>query len=279
MLSETRKSIILHAIKNDADCGAGLEDSLSLEEMLFYIRNLQDLGSRVGKETIQKAIKLLRRHRPWYILTVGDEDIPYIENDRGYVFSDPGAGMQAKKVFASMGHQFDLMKTEPYDELPFDMFARYGVQTVSINKGTFGIALKTDILSKNTIENKALYNAVLKFAVASKLGAENIAELDRKVSEEILRSDLYYIPESNMSSPMQEIIEFSDGSSAIGGYLFSDRKEASLVYLDKISQLRKAPARKLMRTDPLIGKYVLNPGSINLLVSQAIIDAVVKKEI
>ena len=40
------------------------------------------------------------------------------------------------------------MKTEPYDELPFDMFARYGVQTVSINKGTFGIALKTDILSK-----------------------------------------------------------------------------------------------------------------------------------
>ena len=50
-------------------------------------------------------------------------------------------------------------------------------------------------------------------------------------------------------------------------------------YLDKISQLRKAPARKLMRTDPLIGKYVLNPGSINLLVSQAIIDAVVKKEI
>lgn len=279
MLSETRKSIILHAIKNDADCGAGLEDSLSLEEMLFYIRNLQDLGSRVGKETIQKAIKLLRRHRPWYILTVGDEDIPYIENDRGYVFSDPGAGMQAKKVFASMGHQFDLMKTEPYDELPFDMFARYGVQTVSINKGTFGIALKTDILSKNTIENKALNNAVLKFAVASKLGAENIAELDRKVSEEILRSDLYYIPESNMSSPMQEIIEFSDGSSAIGGYLFSDRKEASLVYLDKISQLRKAPARKLMRTDPLIGKYVLNPGSINLLVSQAIIDAVVKKEI
>lgn len=279
MLSETRKSIILHAIKNDADCGAGLEDSLSLKEMLFYIRNLQDLGSRVGKETIQKAIKLLRRHRPWYILTVGDEDIPYIENDRGYVFSDPGAGMQAKKVFASMGHQFDLMKTEPYDELPFDMFARYGVQTVSINKGTFGIALKTDILSKNTIENKALNNAVLKFAVASKLGAENIAELDRKVSEEILRSDLYYIPESNMSSPMQEIIEFSDGSSAIGGYLFSDRKEASLVYLDKISQLRKAPARKLMRTDPLIGKYVLNPGSINLLVSQAIIDAVVKKEI
>lgn len=279
MLSETRKSIILHAIKNDADCGAGLEDSLSLEEMLFYIRNLQDLGSRVGKETIQKAIKLLRRHRPWYILTVGDEDIPYIENDRGYVFSDPGAGMQAKKVFASMGHQFDLMKTEPYDELPFDMFARYGVQTVSINKGTFGIALKTDILSKNTIENKALNNAVLKFAVASKLGAESIAELDRKVSEEILRSDLYYIPESNMSSPMQEIIEFSDGSSAIGGYLFSDRKEASLVYLDKISQLRKAPARKLMRTDPLIGKYVLNPGSINLLVSQAIIDAVVKKEI
>lgn len=279
MLSETRKSIILHAIKNDADCGAGLEDSLSLEEMLFYIRNLQDLGSRVGKETIQKAIKLLRRHRPWYILTVGDEDIPYIENDRGYVFSDPGAGMQAKKVFASMGHQFDLMKTEPYDELPFDMFARYGVQTVSINKGTFGIALKTDILSKNTIENKALNNAVLKFAVASKLGAENIAELDCKVSEEILRSDLYYIPESNMSSPMQEIIEFSDGSSAIGGYLFSDRKEASLVYLDKISQLRKAPARKLMRTDPLIGKYVLNPGSINLLVSQAIIDAVVKKEI
>lgn len=279
MLSETRKSIILHAIKNDADCGAGLEDSLSLEEMLFYIRNLQDLGSRVGKETIQKAIKLLRRHRPWYILTVGDEDIPYIENDRGYVFSDPGAGMQAKKVFASMGHQFDLMKTEPYDELPFDMFARYGVQTVSINKGTFGIALKTDILSKNTIENKALNNAVLKFAVASKLGAENIAELDRKVSEEILRSDLYYIPESNMSSPMQEIIEFSDGSSAIGGYLFSDRKEASLVYLDKISQLRKAPTRKLMRTDPLIGKYVLNPGSINLLVSQAIIDAVVKKEI
>lgn len=279
MLSETRKSIILHAIKNDADCGAGLEDSLSLEEMLFYIRNLQDLGSRVGKETIQKAIKLLRRHRPWYILTVGDEDIPYIENDRGYVFSDPGAGMQAKKVFASMGHQFDLMKTESYDELPFDMFARYGVQTVSINKGTFGIALKTDILSKNTIENKALNNAVLKFAVASKLGAENIAELDRKVSEEILRSDLYYIPESNMSSPMQEIIEFSDGSSAIGGYLFSDRKEASLVYLDKISQLRKAPARKLMRTDPLIGKYVLNPGSINLLVSQAIIDAVVKKEI
>ena len=279
MLSETRKSIILHAIKNDADCGAGLEDSLSLEEMLFYIRNLQDLGSRVGKETIQKAIKLLRRHRPWYILTVGDEDIPYIENDRGYVFSDPGAGMQAKKVFASMGHQFDLMKTEPYDELPFDMFARYGVQTVSINKGTFGIALKTDILSKNTIENKALNNAVLKFAVASKLGAENIAELDRKVSEGILRSDLYYIPESNMSSPMQEIIEFSDGSSAIGGYLFSDRKEASLVYLDKISQLRKAPARKLMRTDPLIGKYVLNPGSINLLVSQAIIDAVVKKEI
>lgn len=279
MLSETRKSIVLHAIKNDADCGAGLEDSLSLEEMLFYIRNLQDLGSRVGKETIQKAIKLLRRHRPWYILTVGDEDIPYIENDRGYVFSDPGAGMQAKKVFASMGHQFDLMKTEPYDELPFDMFARYGVQTVSINKGTFGIALKTDILSKNTIENKALNNAVLKFAVASKLGAENIAELDRKVSEEILRSDLYYIPESNMSSPMQEIIEFSDGSSAIGGYLFSDRKEASLVYLDKISQLRKAPARKLMRTDPLIGKYVLNPGSINLLVSQAIIDAVVKKEI
>ena len=254
MLSETRKSIILHAIKNDADCGAGLEDSLSLEEMLFYIRNLQDLGSRVGKETIQKAIKLLRRHRPWYILTVGDEDIPYIENDRGYVFSDPGAGMQAKKVFASMGHQFDLMKTEPYDELPFDMFARYGVQTVSINKGTFGIALKTDILSKNTIENKALNNAVLKFAVASKLGAENIAELDRKVSEEILRSDLYYIPESNMSSPMQEIIEFSDGSSAIGGYLFSDRKEASLVYLDKISQLRKAPTRKLMRTDPLIGK-------------------------
>lgn len=279
MLSETRKSIILHAIKNDADCGAGLEDSLSLEEMLFYIRNLQDLGSRVGKETIQKAIKLLRRHRPWYILTVGDEDIPYIENDRGYVFSDPGAGMQAKKVFASMGHQFNLMKTEPYDELPFDMFARYGVQTVSINKGTFGIALKTDILSKNTIENKALNNAVLKFAVASKLGAENIAELDRKVSEEILRSDLYYIPESNMPSPMQEIIEFSDGSSAIGGYLFSDRKEASLVYLDKISQLRKAPARKLMRTDPLIGKYVLNPGSINLLVSQAIIDAVVKKEI
>lgn len=279
MLSETRKSIILHAIKNDADCGAGLEDSLSLEEMLFYIRNLQDLGSRVGKETIQKAIKLLRRHRPWYILTVGDEDIPYIENDRGYVFSDPGAGMQAKKVFASMGHQFDLMKTEPYDELPFDMFARYGVQMVSINKGTFGIALKTDILSKNTIENKALNNAVLKFAVASKLGAENIAELDRKVSEEILRSDLYYIPESNMSSPMQEIIEFSDGSSAIGGYLFSDRKEASLVYLDKISQLRKAPARKLMRTNPLIGKYVLNPGSINLLVSQAIIDAVVKKEI
>lgn len=279
MLSETRKSIILHAIKNDADCGAGLEDSLSLEEMLFYIRSLQSLGSRVGKETIQKAIKLLRRHRPWYILTVGDEDIPYIENDRGYVFSDPGAGMQAKKVFASMGHQFDLMKTEPYDELPFDMFARYGVQTVSINKGTFGIALKTDILSKNTIENKALNNAVLKFAVASKLGAENIAELDRKVSEEILRSDLYYIPESNMSSPMQEIIEFSDGSSAIGGYLFSDRKEASLVYLDKISQLRKAPARKLMRTDPLIGKYVLNPGSINLLVSQAIIDAVVKKEI
>ena len=279
MLSETRKSIILHAIRNDADCGAGLEDSFSLDEMLFYIRSLQSLGSRVGKETIQKAVKLLRKHSPWYVLTVGEEDIPYIENNRGYVFSDPGAGMQAKKVFASMGHKFDLMKTEPYDELPFDMFARYGVQTVSINKGTFGIALKTDILSKNTTENSTLNNAVLKFAVASKIGAEDIEQVDRTVSEEILRSDLYYLPEGNMPSPMQEIVEFSDGSSAIGGYLFSDRKEASLVYLDKISQLRKAPARKLMRTDPLIGKYVLNPGSINLLVSQAIIDAVVKKEI
>ena len=97
MLSETRKSIILHAIRNDADCGAGLEDSFSLDEMLFYIRSLQSLGSRVGKETIQKAVKLLRKHSPWYVLTVGEEDIPYIENNRGYVFSDPGAGMQAKK--------------------------------------------------------------------------------------------------------------------------------------------------------------------------------------
>lgn len=279
MLSETRKSIILHAIRNDADCGAGLEDSFSLDEMLFYIRNLQSLGSRVGKETIQKAAKLLRKQNPWYVLAVGEEDIPYIENNRGYVFSDLSAGMQAKKVFASMGHKFGLMKTESYDELPFDMFARYGVQTISINKGTFGIALKTDILSKSNTENSALNNAVLKFAVASKIGTEDIEQLDCKVSDEILCSDLYYIPDDNMASPIQEIIEFSDGSSTIGGYLFSDRKEASLVYLNKISRLRKAPAKKLMRTDPLIGKYVLNPGSVNLLVSQSIIDAVVKKEI
>lgn len=279
MLSETRKSIILQAIKNDADCGEGLEDSFTLEEMLFYIRNLQNLGSRVGKETITKAVKLLRKHTPWYMLTVGDECIPYIENNKGYVFSGPGPGMQAKKMFASMGYKFDLLKIDQYDELPFETFSRYGVQMVSINKGTFGIALRTDVVSKGNAENVALNNAVLKFAVAAKTNEENIAQLDRKVSEEILRSELYYIPEGDMASPVQEIIEFTDGGSAIGGYLFSDKQEASLVYLDKITRLKKAPAKKLLGADPLIGKYVLNPGSINLLISQDVVDGVIKKEI
>ena len=280
MLNEEKKHIIQNAIKNDADCGSSLEDTFSLEEMLFYVRHLQMSGGRVGKETVQKVVKLARRHSPWYILTIGDEGIPYVENGKGYVFTDWGTGVQAKKIFSSIGYELGLAKVDAYDELPFDMFASYGVQTTSINKGASGIALKTDLLAKtNSAENVMLNNALLNFAIAAKTGSHLVTELDRTVSGLILKSELYFVPEGEWWSPMQEIIEFSEGGSAIGGYLFSDRKEAALMYLDQISALRKAPVRKIFGADPLIGKYVLNPGSISLLISQSTVDAVVKKQI
>lgn len=279
MLDEERMQIIQNAIKNDEDCGAGMEESFSLEEMLFYMRSLQMVGGRVAKETVEKMAKLARKHRPWHVLMVSDGAVPYVENGRGYLFTDPGMGMQAKKVYASMGYDLALTKTDVYDELPFDMFARYGVDVVSINKGTFGIALKTAVFTKNSQnENVRLNNSMLKFVLATKLGLdEEIKRLDNAVSDAIMESELYFVPENGTNSPMQEIIDFTDGASAIGGYLFSDRQEAARIYLNRISQLKKAPAGKIFGADPLIAKYILNPGSINLLVSQGLVDSVINK--
>lgn len=273
MLSETRKNIILSSIKNDMDYGASMEDTFSLEEMLFYVRTLQAMSVRVSKETIQKTVKLMRRYSPWYMLTLNGSEVPYIENNKGFLFSDIGLSTQAKKIYASTGQILSITKMESYDESPFDLFARYGVQVVSINKGTSGIALKTSVLSPVITENVHLNNAMLRFAVASSIGSDDMERLDREVSEEIMHSELYFIPEGDLLSPIQEILEFTDGGSAIGGYLFTNRQEVSLVYLDTISNVKKAPVRKIIGTDPLVGKYVLNPGSVNLIISQELVDA------
>lgn len=278
MVSENKKAKIRQAISDGIiNEKAGDLKMFDLEERLVIVRALQETKSRVWKELFEGIVSDAKEYPRWNMVVLAGTMIPFVEANKALLFTDEKVGDAAVSAYKGAGYDIELHQLRRgIDEPPFDMMARLGIAEFTINRGNSGVIIKTsDVVDVSKAENPDLGLATVNYSVMNNLRPGELRFWERRVIQEIKNTQLYILPaedydedESNVMV-MREEVELDNGMADCG-FLFSDKKEAEMIYFMKRKSLLKVSIADILKMDTQLNHFVLNPGSTSIYLHRSL---------
>lgn len=173
----------------------------SLEARLASIHEAQTKSGTVDAEEVQQFIIQAKSLPNWYFLSCRGFNIPFIHEGKAYVFTDERFAERARLHYVRRAFPVEVQKHPIYNGSVFEMLARYGTTTVSINKGASGLSMKTEMFAvPEDMDGAALNRLIAEMTMKMLQGDERgYKEATDGFSRAFCAASILYYPSPNDS--------------------------------------------------------------------------------
>lgn len=247
----------------------------SLEARLASIHEAQTKSGTVNADEVQQFIVQAKSLPNWYFLSCRGFNIPFIHDGKAYVFTNEQIAERARLHYARRAFPVEVQKHPIYNGSVFEMLARYGTKTVSINKGASGLSMKTEMFAvpedaDGAALNRFVAEMTMKMLQGDEKGYETAAD---GFSRTFCAASVLYFPASDDSDMPKIEKGYVDGAEKNVFYIFSDSVEARMFYPSFRAHFVRVYTKDLLTRMPG-AEFVMNPASSSILIGNDIRDEI-----
>lgn len=247
----------------------------SLEARLASIHEAQTKSGTVNADEVRQFIAQAKSLPNWYLLSCRGFNIPFVHEGKAYVFTSEQFAERARLYYAQRAFPVEAQKHPIYNGSVFEMLARYGVKTVSINKGASGLSMKMEMFAvpkdaDGAVLNRIIADMTMKMLQGNEKGYEEAAD---GFSRTFCTASVLYCPSPDDSDIPKMEKGYVDGAEKDVFYIFSDSVEAGMFYPSLRARFVRAYTKELLTRMPG-AKFVMNPASSSILIGDDIRDEI-----